>query len=80
MAVDAFDLAEKASLAFKTSLAAGLAGATIGGALQVVLTCVSIAVGIMAFRHYRLSNKLKEMQIAREESQSGKKLKAVSGK
>lgn len=80
MALDAFDLADKASVFFKTSLATGLAGATIGGGLQIVLTCVSIGVGVMAFKHYRLSNKLKEMQIAREEARSGSNLKAVSDK
>lgn len=80
MAIDAFDLAEKASAFFKASLGMGLAGATIGGVLQIVLTCVSIAVGIMAFKHYRLSNKLKTMQIAREEAGSSSNLKVVSDK
>lgn len=71
MALDAFDLAEKASSFFKASIATGLAGATIGGALQIILTVVSIAVGIMAFKHYRLSNELKRMQIAREKREGG---------
>lgn len=69
--MDAFDLAEKASALFKTSLITGLTGMTLGGFLQIVLTIVSIAVGIMAFKHYRLSNELKRMQIAREKARAG---------
>lgn len=80
MSVDAFDLADKASVFFKASLATGLAGATFGGVLQIILTCVSIGVGVMAFKHYRLSNRLKTMQIAREEARGGGNLKAVSDK
>ena len=64
---------DKASIAagdggilFIRSILTYLLGLGLGGVLQVILTAVSIAVGLMAFKHYRLSIELKQMELARE--------------
>lgn len=57
-------LASEGGVLFWRSILTYLLGLGLGGILQIVLTIVSIAVGIMAFKHYRLSNELKSLEIA----------------
>lgn len=61
----AVELADKAGNLFKGSMLSGLMGMGIGGLLQIVLTVVSIAVGLMAFKNYMLSNEIKRLELAK---------------
>lgn len=61
----AVELADKAANLFKGSMLSGLMGMGIGGLLQIVLTVVSIAVGLMAFKNYMLSNEIKRLELAK---------------
>lgn len=61
------DLVDRAGKLAKGFLATGFAGVTLSGVLSVVLTVVSIAVGLAAFYNYMLCIKLNKLQLTDKE-------------